>query len=174
MCIFSSVSPHFMEEQKMLRNSAVVRPVGSSVRLRCRADGNPPPHVLWIRDSMQGKVTLESTEDEEDSNKRKWTLKLRNLQEEDSGTYVCKVTNRLGTINFTYSLEVIGRFNGNQFQAQLESWKHGGKNENNSLQFLFPLSAQKYNRNVKVCHVSTNIVTSEHSVSFAWTLYESN
>ena len=110
MSVFSSVSPHFMEEQKMLRNSAVVRPVGSSVRLRCRADGNPPPHVRWVRDGEKGRITLESTEDEQDSDKRKWTLKLRNLQEDDSGSYVCLVTNRLGTINFTYSLEVIGMF----------------------------------------------------------------
>ena len=123
MYVFSSVSPHFMEEQKMLRNSAVVRPVGSSVRLRCRAEGNPPPHVIWIRDGLKGRVTLESTEDEEDSNKRKWTLKLRNLQEDDSGTYVCKVTNRLGTINFTYSLEVIGRF----ITSQLSAKKDWGK-----------------------------------------------
>ena len=94
---------------------------------------------------MQGKVTLESTEDEEDSNKRKWTLKLRNLQEEDSGTYVCKVTNRLGTINFTYSLEVIGTFNGNPFQAQLERWKNGGKKFMRiihcSFRFLCPLKS---------------------------------
>ena len=90
----------------MLKNSAVVRPVGSSVRLRCRADGNPRPNVRWVKD---GRVTLESTEDEHDNHKRKWTLKLHKLEEEDSGIYVCYVTNRLGTINFTYTLEVIGR-----------------------------------------------------------------
>lgn len=44
----------------------------------------------------------------EDS-KRAWVLRLVNVQEEDSGEYMCLVFNKHGRINATYMLEVIGK-----------------------------------------------------------------
>lgn len=90
----------------MERKSVIVRPVGSSLRLRCRANGNPLPAVRWMKD---GHDTILISDDGSDSDKKKWTLKLRDLQETDSGNYQCVVSNRHGVINFTYSVEVIGK-----------------------------------------------------------------
>lgn len=84
----------------------IVRPVGSSLRLRCRANGNPLPMVHWLKD---GQKTILISDEGSDADKKKWTLKLRDLQEADSGTYQCVVSNRHGVINFTYSVEVIGK-----------------------------------------------------------------
>lgn len=100
------VKPKFIEQDKMERKSVIVRPVGSSLRLRCRANGNPLPAVRWMKD---GHDTIHISDEGSDSDKKKWTLKLRDLQETDSGNYQCVVSNRHGVINFTYSVEVIGQ-----------------------------------------------------------------
>lgn len=92
--------PRFVQPEKMKRQH-IVRPVGSSIRLKCRANGNPRPQLSWHKDA---KVI--ATE-EERKDRQSWTLKLRDLKESDSGRYTCKVTNRLGSINYTYTLEVI-------------------------------------------------------------------
>ncbi len=39
----------------------------------------------------------------------RWTLRLRELRKDDSGQYTCKVFNSAGSINYTYTLEVIGK-----------------------------------------------------------------
>ncbi len=79
----------------------VMQPAGSTVRLRCRATGKPRPSVVWLR---AGQVVEQI--DESDS---KWLLRLPNAQEEDSGKYTCRVFNSAGTINFTYTLEIVGK-----------------------------------------------------------------
>lgn len=104
--LFSAVPPKFLEQEKMEKKRVIVRPVSSSVRFHCRASGNPRPQVNWKKN---GRITLESETEEFDTQKPKWTLKLRDLQEADSGNYECVVSNRLGGINFTYALEVIGK-----------------------------------------------------------------
>lgn len=78
------------------------RPVGSNIRFKCRAGGNPIPHIAWLKDNEvinnHGK-------------KPQWTLKLNELSKAHSGKYTCLVNNRLGAINYTYTLEVIGTLN---------------------------------------------------------------
>ena len=39
----------------------------------------------------------------------KWVLKLSDLQARDSGRYTCRVHNQAGSINFTYTVEVVGK-----------------------------------------------------------------
>lgn len=102
----AGVKPQFTEFEKMERNSVIIRPMGSSLRLRCKATGNPIPMVTWIKEG-QGSISVSNHESDGES--RKWMLKLRDLQETDSGKYQCVVSNRHGVINFTYSLEVIGK-----------------------------------------------------------------
>lgn len=95
------MAPVFKDLDKMQRTH-IVRPVGSTVRLKCRAKGNPEPQVSWYKDS-------ELLRGEEDSKRRpNWILKLVRVQEADTGHYTCVVFNRLGSLNYTYTLEVIG------------------------------------------------------------------
>lgn len=96
-----TVRPRFTQPAKM-RKRVIARPVGSSVRLKCTASGNPRPDIVWLKDSRP--LTPEEVGE---SRKKKWTLSLKNLTPEHSGKYTCHVSNRAGEINATYKVEVI-------------------------------------------------------------------
>ncbi|XP_034531668.1 fibroblast growth factor receptor-like 1 [Notolabrus celidotus] len=99
------VRPRFTHPTKM-RKRVIDRPVGSSVRLKCMASGNPRPNIVWLKDDRQ------LTEQEVgEGRQKKWTLSLRNLTPEQSGRYTCRVSNRAGEINATYKVDVIQRTN---------------------------------------------------------------
>lgn len=97
--------PRFLHLSKMKKKS-IPRPVGSSIRFRCRASGNPRPEIQWLKDGQMW--TSDNMGNYQDSRLR-WTLKIDDLRQEDSGQYTCVVTNIHGTINYTYSLEVVGK-----------------------------------------------------------------
>uniref|UniRef100_A0A3P9P2L9 Fibroblast growth factor receptor-like 1 n=1 Tax=Poecilia reticulata TaxID=8081 RepID=A0A3P9P2L9_POERE len=97
--------PRFTEPAKM-RRRVIERPVGSSVRLKCTASGNPHPDIVWLKDS---KPLAEEDAGAEKKKKKRWTLSLKNLAPEHSGKYTCHVSNRAGQINATYKVEVIQR-----------------------------------------------------------------
>lgn len=97
------VRPRFSEPTKM-RKRVIARPVGSSVRLKCAASGNPRPEIVWLKDDQPL-----SEHEVGEGRQKKWTLSLRNLSPEQSGHYTCRVSNRAGQINATYKLEVIQR-----------------------------------------------------------------
>ncbi|KAL1261436.1 hypothetical protein QQF64_006701, partial [Cirrhinus molitorella] len=99
------VRPRFTQPAKM-RKRVIARPVGSSVRLKCTASGNPRPDIVWLKDSRP--LTPEEVGE---GRKKKWTLSLKNLTPEHSGKYTCHVSNRAGEINATYKVEVIQRTN---------------------------------------------------------------
>ena len=48
---------------------------------------------------------------DEDSADNMFALRLTNVKVEDSGPYTCRVSNVFGSINFTYTLEVVGEQN---------------------------------------------------------------
>ena len=89
----------------MVRDASLVKPVGSTVRLRCRASGNPEPRVTWLRDGRP----VDTHQDDLAGHKSHWVLKLAHITAADTGQYKCQVYNRLGQNNFTYDLEVIGQ-----------------------------------------------------------------
>lgn len=99
------VRPRFSEPAKM-RKRVIARPVGSSVRLKCAASGNPRPEIVWLKDERPL-----SEQEVGEGRQKKWTLSLRNLSPEQSGRYTCCISNRAGQINATYKLEVIQRTN---------------------------------------------------------------
>lgn len=107
---FLAARPRFTQPAKM-RRRVIARPVGSSVRLKCVASGNPRPDISWIK----GNKPLTPQETGENK-KKKWTLNLKNLKPEDSGKYTCRVFNRIGEINATYKVEVIRKY---------QSWRDG-------------------------------------------------
>ncbi|CAL8295798.1 unnamed protein product [Arctogadus glacialis] len=97
--------PRFTQPAKM-RKRVIARPVGSSVRLKCAASGNPRPDIVWLKEERR------LTEREVGAGRqKKWTLSLRGLTAEQSGRYTCRVSNRAGEINATYKVEVIQRTN---------------------------------------------------------------
>lgn len=74
---------------------------GRLVELPCIASGYPNPAVRWIKDGRP----LPS-----DSrwSKRITGLTISDLRVEDSGTYICEVTNTFGSAEVTGTLTVIG------------------------------------------------------------------
>ncbi|XP_062332153.1 fibroblast growth factor receptor-like 1a [Osmerus eperlanus] len=104
------VRPRFTQPAKM-RKRVIARPVGSSVRLKCTASGNPRPDIVWLKDSRPLLGDAGDGPGGAEGRKRKWTLSLKNLTPEQSGRYTCHVSNRAGEINATYKVEVIQRTN---------------------------------------------------------------
>ncbi|KAM4555441.1 fibroblast growth factor receptor-like 1a [Odontesthes bonariensis] len=102
------VRPRFTQPAKM-RKRVIARPVGSSVRLKCTASGNPRPDIVWLKDNRP--LVDEDSGAGEEGKKKKWTLSLKNLTPEHSGKYTCHVSNKAGEINATYKVEVIQRTN---------------------------------------------------------------
>ncbi|KAK7922530.1 hypothetical protein WMY93_009432 [Mugilogobius chulae] len=102
------VRPRFTQPAKM-RKRVIIRPLGSSVRLKCTASGNPRPDIVWLKDNRP--LVEEDSRAGGEPKKKKWTLSLKNLTPEHSGKYTCQVSNRAGEINATYKVEVIQRTN---------------------------------------------------------------
>uniref|UniRef100_H2TA70 Fibroblast growth factor receptor like 1 n=1 Tax=Takifugu rubripes TaxID=31033 RepID=H2TA70_TAKRU len=98
-----TLRPRFTHPTKM-RKRRIERPVGSSVRLKCMASGNPRPEIVWLKDDR-----LLTAQEVGEGRQKKWTLTLRNLTPEQSGKYTCRVSNQAGEINATYYIEVIQR-----------------------------------------------------------------
>lgn len=92
-----------------MRKRVIARPVGSSVRLKCTASGNPRPDIVWLKDSrpLVDESGGGGGAGREEGKKKRWTLSLKNLTPEHSGKYTCHVSNRAGEINATYKVEVI-------------------------------------------------------------------
>lgn len=88
-----------------MRKRVIACPVGSSVRLKCMANGNPRPEIVWLKDDR-----LLTEQEVGEGRQKKWTLSLRNLTPEQSGRYTCRVSNRAGEINATYKVEVIREY----------------------------------------------------------------
>ncbi|RMC14447.1 hypothetical protein DUI87_09543 [Hirundo rustica rustica] len=77
--------------------------LGRTIKLLCPVEGDPPPLTMWMKDGR----TIHSG----------WTrfrilqqgLKIKEVESEDAGTYICKATNGFGSTNVNYTLIVIDR-----------------------------------------------------------------
>ncbi|XP_076992312.1 fibroblast growth factor receptor-like 1 isoform X2 [Tamandua tetradactyla] len=75
--------------------------LGRTVRLQCPVEGDPPPLAMWSKDGR----TIHSG----------WSrfrvlpqgLKVKEVEREDAGTYVCKATNGFGSLSVNYTLIVM-------------------------------------------------------------------
>lgn len=76
--------------------------LGRTAKLPCPVAGDPPPLMMWTKDGRH----IHSG----------WTrfrvlqhgLRIKEVETEDAGTYVCKATNGFGSVNINYTLIVIG------------------------------------------------------------------
>ncbi|KAM4586985.1 fibroblast growth factor receptor-like 1a isoform 1-T1 [Fundulus diaphanus] len=75
--------------------------LGRTARLPCPVEGDPPPLIMWTK----GSRNIHSG----------WTrfrvvqrgLRIKEVETDDAGTYVCKATNGFGSVNVNYTLIVI-------------------------------------------------------------------
>lgn len=96
-------APYFVNPKKMPRLE--VKPAGNMVNLKCKAGGFPTPNITWWKnDKTPPKRQLGEIRYQH------WGMALEDLVTDDTGNYTCVVCNELGCINFTYSVEVIGKF----------------------------------------------------------------
>jgi hypothetical protein len=79
--------------------------------------GNPEPNITWTKDGLPPHRHLGSIRN------GRWSLILEDLVVSDSGNYTCIVCNLCGCINFTYKVDIIGRFI--SLFTPLYCWVHG-------------------------------------------------
>lgn len=84
-----SVSPRITDSRSILHAKK-----GETLALPCSAQGYPPPIFSWYRKSETGKLTPISSN--EKYAQLDGLLTLRNVDESDTGIYVCIVKNSLG------------------------------------------------------------------------------
>ncbi|XP_043557343.1 neural cell adhesion molecule 2-like isoform X3 [Chiloscyllium plagiosum] len=71
-----------------------------SVTLTCTATGSPEPDISWYRD---GRLI---EDDDKYVSKRSTELTIRNIAQEDTGAYICRATNKAGTVEEQLSVKV--------------------------------------------------------------------
>lgn len=98
--LLSRSGPPRVSERVAHRQSARL---GRTVKLPCPVEGDPPPLIMWTKDGRN----IHSG----------WSrfrvlqhgLRVKEVETEDAGTYICKATNGFGSVNVNYTLIVIGR-----------------------------------------------------------------
>lgn len=91
--------PPRVSEKVVHRQSARI---GSAIKLPCPVEGDPPPLIMWTKDGRNihsGWIRFRIL---------RMGLKIKEVEADDSGTYICKATNGFGSVNINYTLIVIG------------------------------------------------------------------
>lgn len=95
-------APYFTNPKRMSR--LVVKPAGNMIVLKCKAEGNPEPNITWYKNGQIPKRQLGEIKYQH------WSLRLEDLVTDDNGEYKCVVCNELGCINYTYNVDVVGKY----------------------------------------------------------------
>uniref|UniRef100_A0A914ZDN5 receptor protein-tyrosine kinase n=1 Tax=Panagrolaimus superbus TaxID=310955 RepID=A0A914ZDN5_9BILA len=103
----TNLAPYF--RQASLHGSApIISPAGRTVKLSCRASGQPQPHVTWHKNNIE-------LSDKSERNTgapykfRKFSLEMQDAVESDSGMYHCEVFNKHGTIRRDFEVTIVDR-----------------------------------------------------------------
>uniref|UniRef100_A0A8C2ILW7 Fibroblast growth factor receptor n=1 Tax=Cyprinus carpio TaxID=7962 RepID=A0A8C2ILW7_CYPCA len=100
------VAPYWTSPDKMEKKLHAV-PAANTVKFRCAAAGNPKPEMRWLKNGKPFKQ-----EDRMGGYKLRlqhWTLIMESVVPSDKGNYTCVVENAYGSINHTYTLDVVER-----------------------------------------------------------------
>lgn len=98
-CVCFSAGPPRVSDKVVHRQSARL---GSAIKLPCPVDGDPPPLIMWTKDGRNihsGWIRFRILRS---------GLKIKEVEADDTGTYICKATNGFGSVNINYTLIVIG------------------------------------------------------------------
>ncbi|XP_041644716.1 fibroblast growth factor receptor 2 isoform X3 [Cheilinus undulatus] len=99
-------APYWTSSAKMEKKLHAV-PAANTVKFRCAAGGNPRPRLRWLKNSRPFRQ-----EDRMGGYKvrsQHWTLIMESVVPSDKGNYTCLVENEFGSINHTYTLDVVER-----------------------------------------------------------------
>uniref|UniRef100_A0A8C2IKW3 Fibroblast growth factor receptor n=1 Tax=Cyprinus carpio TaxID=7962 RepID=A0A8C2IKW3_CYPCA len=100
------LAPYWTSPDKMEKKLHAV-PAANTVKFRCAAAGNPKPEMRWLKNGKPFKQ-----EDRMGGYKLRlqhWTLIMESVVPSDKGNYTCVVENAYGSINHTYTLDVVER-----------------------------------------------------------------
>ncbi|XP_053615969.1 fibroblast growth factor receptor homolog 1-like isoform X2 [Plodia interpunctella] len=95
-------APRFKHLSKMY--AAEIKPAGSTIKLKCAAEGNPTPNITWKKNDENITRTYFRPV------YGKWSLTLEEMTKADDGNYTCIVCNILGCIQHNVEVSVIERF----------------------------------------------------------------
>lgn len=76
---------------------------GKTLRMRCPANGIPPPTITWFINNKAIRNNTERLSLLEDG----WTLEITNIQETDTDRYICKAENMAGQIEKNFDVNVL-------------------------------------------------------------------
>uniref|UniRef100_A0A8C9SGS3 Fibroblast growth factor receptor n=1 Tax=Scleropages formosus TaxID=113540 RepID=A0A8C9SGS3_SCLFO len=99
-------APYWTMPEKMEKKLHAV-PAANTVKFRCAAGGNPRPKMRWLKNGRPFRQ-----EDRMGGYKvrhQHWTLIMESVVPSDKGNYTCLVENQYGSINHTYTLDVVER-----------------------------------------------------------------
>lgn len=99
-------APYWTNPEKMEKKLHAV-PAANTVKLRCPAAGNPVPTMRWLKNNKEFKQ--EHRIGGYKVRNQHWSLIMESVVPSDKGIYTCIVENEYGSINHTYSLDVIER-----------------------------------------------------------------
>ncbi|XP_047987977.1 fibroblast growth factor receptor homolog 1-like isoform X2 [Leguminivora glycinivorella] len=91
-------APKFKHPSKLYKID--MKPAGSSIQLKCAADGNPMPNITWFKNN--GSIERSYFRPKFG----KWWMSLEELSKTDNGNYTCLICNELGCISHTVNLQV--------------------------------------------------------------------
>ena len=114
----SSLGAPRFSDQSMLKRAFRAWPASHSIRLKCQATGTPPLKYTWLKDGME----MPRRRMDPHLNTSIWYLKLKHLMPIDSGKYTCIVSNPYGSINHTYTLQVVGEFSKTKMLSILHAY----------------------------------------------------
>ncbi|XP_060151545.1 fibroblast growth factor receptor 4 isoform X2 [Globicephala melas] len=104
--IYPQQAPYWTHPQRMEKKLHAV-PAGNTIKFRCPAAGNPMPTIRWLKDGQDfhgehriGGIRLRH---------QHWSLVMESVVPSDRGTYTCLVENSLGSIRYSYLLDVLER-----------------------------------------------------------------
>ncbi|KAM4677027.1 fibroblast growth factor receptor 4 isoform 1-T3 [Discoglossus pictus] len=99
-------APYWTQPHRMEKKLHAV-PAGNTVKFRCPAAGSPIPTIRWLKNGREfreehriGGIQLRH---------QHWSLVMDSVVPSDRGKYTCVVENRMGSISYTYMLDVLER-----------------------------------------------------------------
>jgi len=119
-CLSNTVSPSFVDIGEM--KTPLSTSIGSKIGLTCRLAGRPVPEITWFKNDA--KISVKEADKRvsiENDVRGVSTLRLSDVLETDAGRYTCRAQNKMASMNYTYTVNVIdGNYSQVTSQLQLD------------------------------------------------------